>query len=204
MTATVPRFALEIPAGFIEIPVGAPDSLNAADVEFVRAQLRAVFDNAVPEDDDGLTMTAAALVAFGLSAAAGDAQLAAVGVMRSPDADRPVLVQLVAAQTATNRASAEAALDDLREAHRNSVHGTSMTELTLPAGAAVHVVKETSNVVHHEGAEVAITQRESAVWLPDPSGRTIAIVMVSSANLADWPHIAALASDIYESIEWDF
>jgi hypothetical protein len=194
-------FQLALPPGFIELPArrADPAGLVEDEVRRVRRELRALLGESIDEDDDGLAVVTAVLCMFGVAAADGGVEFAAAGLMRSPQTNRPVLVQLTALRVDSNQA-AEAALTDIAKSQRP---GGSVRTVGLPAGRAVEVVKDISNTVTLDGQTQTITQRQATVWLPDPTGRVVAIVSVSSANLDDWPHIVELANDVFASVEWD-
>jgi hypothetical protein len=54
-----------------------------------------------------------------------------------------------------------------------------------------------------EGVEpIMLRSRQWTAWIPDPDGTTIAIISVTSPSVPDWPHVADLAADVFDSFAW--
>ncbi|HWE91280.1 MAG TPA: hypothetical protein VG317_17600 [Pseudonocardiaceae bacterium] len=197
-TAANPRdYALTIPTGFIRLPVS---ELTDNSIKIVATHLAATFHQDYVDDN----MRA---LAFALSTAVSQTvpdavSFVGVGLFRSPEADRPIMVVLTCLSQGSDHGDIETGIAGLLEVHRQENRG-SVEEIQLPCGRAVAVVIEDLNELTVAGsAPIPLIRRSVTAWIPDPHGTTTAVISLSSNNWQDWDHVCRLALDLFGTLEW--
>jgi len=188
-------FRLDIPPGFIQLPGG---DLDDAVLDRVAGQLATTIN--APEVTDGIRTAAYSLAALMPRALTDAVPYVGLGLFRSPEAGRPVLMSLSCLSQPSNHDSVPTAVAGLLEIHRQ--HGRAR-EIPLPGGPAVISLGEQSaELTIGDAAPLRLLRREITAWVPDPAGRAIGVVSVSSNNWQDWEYVCEFLLGLCETLEW--
>lgn len=189
-TAEPRSFTLGVPPGFIRIQPDTP-------ADELLAQIARVFNTEQITDD--MRKFAAVLTALTPNALTDAIPYVGLGLFRSPQARRPILLSLSCLSQAADHDGVRTAVGGLLEVHRDRL----AREVALTCGPAVITLAEEPIELTDGGQpELRLLRREITAWVPDPAGTAIAVVSVSSNNWQDWEHISEFALGLFNSLEW--
>lgn len=193
-----PLFSLFLPEGFIELHAGEPD---LAQLRSLAADIAGVFGlDPGAEIDQGLAESTVLLTTAAAASAAGGSSYTAAGFFRSPDdPNRPIMALVSCFCVESSHTSANVAIAGLEEVHRRTSNGP-VEVVELPAGPAVVAQSTTPGRITLGEDSVAITEHAITAWIPGP--KVVLGLAVTSNNTEDWPHVADLASGLFETFEW--
>ncbi|MBB1158144.1 hypothetical protein [Amycolatopsis dendrobii] len=112
-------------------------------------------------------------------------------IYRSPDAPGRLIMPVPASSCIpSEHDSIDVTIGALLEVH-TSVQDRTTRLLDLPAGRVVVPVQEKKTILRKEAdnIDVPILHRQVAAWIPDPRGRSDAMVAVYSNNWRDREHV---------------
>jgi len=192
------EYTLDLPPGFIEIPLG---ELSSDVIERAATQAATAFG--LSQGDQHTRNLAFALSSAVAGELANDISYLAIGFFRSHDGARPIMVAITCLSRPSQHEEVQAAISGLLEVHRDQGQ-ESVWPIQLSSGPAVAVVTEEFNELTIDGQQDAIPliQRAVTAWTPDPDGTTLAVVSVSSNNWQDWDSVCELALDLFDTLEW--
>jgi hypothetical protein len=196
-TAAQPHpFALYLPEGFIELPLG---ELTEESFAGIAAEIAAVFD--IEPTDLGAVASAITFATMAGAVREAGASYCAAGLFRSLDGTRPVLALVQCFVLLADHHTVDAAIAGLTSLHEQRGRGTVSTEC-LESGPAV-VVETIEQDLVTMGDEVFETEpRSVTAWIPDPAGTCVVGLGVSSNNTEDWDQIKGLAGGVFNAFEW--
>jgi hypothetical protein len=200
-TGTAPGLQIDLPPGFIGMPVTNDDTMNARLAWGVGEKVAAHAGKSTEEFAATLMLLAPELKANGVRVfgkfAAGDGpeHLAtlSLGVLRWPDADAEML-------TVRRSAVASALLDVYKKKHPRA----DARLLRLPIGPAMAAVEAGEYRLPPEytgrPTEIVRSQAKVEYQIPLPDGEYVAILMVTAESEVGWPAVAEAATRVAYSL----
>lgn len=196
-TAAQPHpFALYLPEGFIELPLG---ELTEESFAGIAAETAAFFD--IEPTDLGAVASAITFATMAGAMREARASYSAAGLFKSLDGTRPLLALVQCFVLLSDHHTVDAGVMALKALHEQQGLGTVTTE-HLEAGAAVIVETAERDLVTMRDETFETEPRSITAWIPDPAGTCVVGLGVSSNNTEDWPRIKDLADGIFNAFEW--